>query len=236
MSVLIAAAARHRGPSVAAAAGKASFSTSFTGTENPLSESGAWTEGTIMSAGAGTKTACQKSTGGFGTMVSFDGTNFTDSCAALSQTFGPDQEVLCTLGNVSAPNGLETEILLRADITTAHIFTYELDCVLSGGGISLVRWDMTVANPNTFLVLRAHPPLEVAFNDGDQVYGSIVGTLITCKYKAGAGALTTLFTYDTAGDTTKYSTGKPGVGFWNETGSAGNQNKLTWKNFLANEL
>jgi hypothetical protein len=212
-----------------------SFSTTFPATENPLSQSGAWTEGTIMSAGAGTKTACQSATGAFGTMVSFDGTNFTDSCACLSG-FKNDQEVLCTLLNNAAPNGLETEILLRADITSAHIFLYELDCVLSGGGISLVRWDMTVASPNSFTVLRAHPPNEVNFQDGDQVYGSIVGTLVTCKYKAGAGSLTTLFTYDTASDTTKYSTGNPGIGFWNETGSSANQPKLKWKDFLANQL
>jgi hypothetical protein len=213
----------------------ASFTTTFPDTENPMSQSGAWTQGTIMSAGAGTKTAVQSATGAFGTMVSFDGTNFIDSCACISG-FGANQSVLCTLGNTSAPNGLETEILLRADITSAHIFTYELDCVLSGGGISLVRWDMTVANPNTFVVLRAHPPNEVNFQDGDQVYGDIVGTLITCKYKAGAGSLTTLFTYDTSVDSTKYSTGNPGDGFWNETGVAGNQNKLKWKDFTANQL
>jgi hypothetical protein len=95
---------------------------------------------------------------------------------------------------------------------------------------------MTVANPNNFTVLRAHPPNEVNFQDGDQVYGDIVGTLITCKYKSGAGPLTTLFTYDTSGDSVKLSTGNPGVAFWNETGSAGNQNKLKWKDFTANQL
>jgi hypothetical protein len=47
-------------------------------------------------------------------MVSFDGSQYVDSCACLSG-FGPDHEVLCTISNRGAVNGLEVEILLGAD-------------------------------------------------------------------------------------------------------------------------
>lgn len=226
------------GPLVFSPISGLTFSTSFPApAENPISQSGAWQNASIMSAGAGTKKDVQTAAGeAYGTMVNFDGTNFTDAAAHITQAFHADQEVTCTLLNNAAPNGLETEILLRADFTSAHVFTYEIDCVLSGPLLNLVRWDMTVANPNTFVELRTGVSGEVAMADGDQVYASIVGTVITCKYKPSGGSFSTLFTYDTSGDATKYSSGKPGVGFWNETGVAANQVKLGWKDFLANGL
>jgi hypothetical protein len=132
---------------------------------------------------------------GYGTMVSFDGSQYVDSCACLSG-FGPDHEVTCAIANSGAVGGLEVEILLRADITSDHVFLYELDCVYAEGGIDLVRWDMTKANPNSYTFLRKrHTVLrkllggEVPFSDGDQAYAKIVGTVVTCRYKlAGRGA------------------------------------------------
>jgi hypothetical protein len=161
--------------------------------------------------------------------------NFIDSCACLSG-FGPDHEVTCTIANSAAVSGLEVEILLRAAIAPNHISLYEIDCITSISGISLVRWDMTTANPNSFTVLRNFQVGEVPLADGDQVYGSIVGTLITVKYKRAGGAFSTLFTYNTAADSVKYSSGNPGISFWNETGSAANQSKFAWSNFTANTL
>lgn len=213
-----------------------SYSTNFPLTENPLSEGGLWIPGTVFAQGAATKGAPQTASGhAYSTMVSFDGTNFDDSIACLSG-FGANHEVTCTVANAGGATGLEVEILLRSDITSAHIFQYELDCVFNLGGIHLVRWDMTAGSPNSFTSLRAGQSNEAPLADGDQVYGSIVGTVVTCKYKPFGGSFTTLFTYDTAGDTTKYSTGNPGIGFWNETGSATNQPKLAFSSFAANTL
>ena len=101
---------------------------------------------------------------------------------------------------------------------------------------------MTKANPNSYTVLRkSHTVLrkllggEVPFSDGDQVYAKIVGTLVTCRYKrVGEGAFSDLFTYDTAHDPVRYSSGNPGIGFWNETGAASNQSKFAWSSFTAN--
>lgn len=219
----------------AALAGPKSYSTSFPLTQNPISESGKWISGSVFSDGAASKTDVQTAGKAFGTMNAFDGTNFTDSCACLTG-FGPNQEVTCTVANASAITDLETEILLRADITPAHVFLYEFDCVFGLKGIHLVRWDMTLALPNAFTQLRAGQSNEALFNDGDQVYGSIVGTLITCKYKPFGGSFSTLFTYNTNLDGIQYATGNPGIGFWNQTGSSTNSPKFAWADFAANTL
>lgn len=214
------------------------FFTNFPATENPISQAGAWTNASIMAAGAATKKNVQTNGAeAYGTMVSFDGTNFTDAGACLTSPFSANQEVTCTLLNNSAPFGLETEIFLHTDFTAAHIFTYEFDLVLSSKEVILTLWNMTVASPNAFTTLRAGVGGEIPMTDGDQYYASAVGTVLTFKFKpVGSGSFSTLFTYDTAGDAVKFSSGRPGVGFWNETGVAGNQPLLGWKDFLANGL
>jgi hypothetical protein len=216
------------------------YTTNFSLSENPINEGGCWISGRIFG-----KTDVQTAPGkAYGTMVSFDGSQFIDSCACL-KGFGPDHEVLCTISDSGAVNGLEVEILLRADITPDHIFLYELDCVYNKYGIDLVRWDMTKANPNSFTVLRkSRTGLlrkllggEVLFSNGDQVYGKIFGTVITCRYKrVGAKAFSDLFAYDTAQDPVRYSNGNPGIGFWNDTGNASHQSKFGWSDFTANTL
>jgi len=216
-----------------------SYTTNFRFGENPINESGHWINGAEFG-----KTDVQTVPGkAYGTMVSFDGSQYIDSCACLSG-FGPDHEVFCTISNSGAVNGLEVEILLRAEIAADHIFLYELDCVYGARGINLVRWDMTKTNMNSYTVLRdSHRFLhrirggEVPFADGDQVYARIVGTLVTCAYKRfGEEAFLELFTYDTAHDPVRHSRGNPGIGFWNDTGNSANQSKFAWSSFTANTL
>jgi hypothetical protein len=207
------------------------YSTNFPLTESPISEGGRWTNGGIFG-----KTNVQTSPGkAYGTMVAFDGKNYIDSCACL-KGFGPDQTVTCTIANSGGFSGysLELEILLRADITADHIHVYEVDCVYGDLGINLARWDMTRANPNAYTVLRARQQGEAPFATGDQVQASIIGTLVTVKYKrAGATAFSTLFAHDTAGDSLRYSTGNPGIAAWNETGNAADESLFAWTNFSA---
>jgi hypothetical protein len=209
-----------------------SHSTTFPLTENPISEGGAWTGGDIFIG----RTDVQTGNGNvYGTMINFDGANYMDSCAHL-QGFGANHSITATIYNNGATNGLEIELLLRADITSQHSFAYELDCYWTGHGIALVRLDQTTANRNAFAILRNYVPNETPFNNGDQVYGSIVGTVITCRYKRTGGSWSTIFTYDTAPNGTKHSTGNPGVGFWNETGSSANNGKFAFSDFLAQTL
>lgn len=208
------------------------YTTNFPLTENPISDGGRWTSGGVFG-----KTDVQTAAGrAFGTMVSFNGSQYIDSCACL-RGFGADHEVFCTISNNDAANGLEVEILLRADLTPEHAFLYELDCVYSDRAIHLARWDMTKENPNSFAELGKFMGGHVPLSNGDQVHAKIVGTVITCQYKrADRAAFSRLFTYDTARDAVRHTSGNPGIGFWNETGSASNQSKLAWSNFTANTL
>jgi hypothetical protein len=211
---------------------KLSYTTNFPLGENPISEGGRWINGGIF----GAKTNMQTSPGkAYGTMVGFDGSHYLDSCACL-KGFGPDQEVTCTIANAGNFSGysLELEILLRATIAADHIYTYEVDCVYGGDGIDLVRWDMTKANPESYTPLRSRVQGETPLANGDQVFASIIGTLVTVKYKrAGASSFSPLFTHDTAGDSIRYSTGNPGIGAWNQTGSASAESLMAWSSFAA---
>lgn len=217
------------------------YTTTFPLTENPISESSAWVNGSVFSQGAATKTDVQTGSGNaYGTMVSFDGTNFIDSIAHLAQWSSSNHEVTGTFANSGAVNGLEAELFLRLSITPTHVFGYELDCVYSGSHVVLVRWDMTAASPNAFssppLADSAGSGVTTNFADGDQLYASVVGNIITAKYKAVGGSFQTLFTHDISGDSTSYSSGAPGIGFWNQTGSSANQPLLGWKDFTAVSL
>lgn len=218
-------------------AGK-SYMTAFGATENPLSQGGLWTNGGVFSDGAASKTNMQSgANGAYGTMVSFDGTNYIDSCACLSGFTG-NHSTQGTIANAGGFSGfsLELELLLNATITSSVVTLYEVDCVFGGPGIDLVRWDMSLGSPNAFTTLRNRVDGEVPFNNGDQVYASKSGTLITVRYKSSGGAFSTLFTYDTVNDATKYTGGNPGIGAWNQTGNAGDESLFAWSSFTAIDL
>lgn len=212
--------------------GPSSFFSSFGATENPISEGGAWVSGGIFSG----RTDVQLASGNaYGTMTTFSG-NFIDSCCHLSNWNAADHSIECTVHNSSAVTGLECELLLRCDITSGHVFAYEIDLYKGGNGLALVRWDATTATPNAYEQLRAYVSDEVPLAHGDKVYGEIRGTVIVCKYKPVAGSWSTIFTYDTAGDTTKLTNGKPGMGFWNDTGNGANSPNFAFSDFLATAL
>jgi hypothetical protein len=205
-----------------------SYTTDFNLSENPISEGGAWLSGAVAP-----RTQVQTGNGNaYGTMVSFNGRDYPDSVACLAGPFPANQQITATLYNNGAVSGLEVELLLRCDFSLTRAFCYELDLVLSGGHVSWVRWDMTTANPNTYQVLVAGPPgSNIHFNDGAVWTARIVGTVLTAICDG-----VTVLTYDTANDGVKYSGGKPGIGFWNETGSSANSPKFAWKNFAAVSL
>jgi hypothetical protein len=145
-------------------------------------ESSEWINATAFTSGS--KTAVQTGSGNaYGTMVSHTAPAFEDSAAHLAGIWPADHEVTVTLSNSAAPDGLEAEILLRADFTGAHAVCYEVDCYKAGGGIALVRWDNTTGSPESFTVLRNYVASEVALANGDQVRARIQGTLITVWYR-----------------------------------------------------
>lgn len=203
------------------------YTTSFPLTELVISEGGAWTSNAVAP-----RTPVQTANGNaFGTMSSFDGVNFNDSAACLSQSFSADQQITATLYNNGAIDGLEAELLLRCDFSPTRAFCYELDLTISGQ-LNWVRWDMTSSSPNAFQVLvSVTRPSAAHYTDGAVWTARVVGTVLTAICDG-----VTVLTYDTAGDATRLSAGKPGMGFWNSTGSSSNSPKLGWKDFTATAI
>lgn len=201
-----------------------SYSTNFPLTENPLSESGTWINGSISSP----RTSAQSVSGhAYGTMSSFDGTNFDDSVAILAKTFHQNQSVQGTLFNSGAINGQEAELVLRGNISASSNTGYETDLVLVTNSVNLVSWN---GPPNNFTTL-ASATSGVSFANGAVWSAQIVGTVITIKCNG-----TTVLTHDTAGDAFQIASGSPGMGFWNETGSSTNSPNLGWSHFQASDL
>lgn len=202
-----------------------SYTTSFARAEVPISEDRRWTSGGINPSRTAVVTDGAHA---YGTMGSFDSTNFIDSIAILTPSFPANQSVQGTIYNSSALSGQEAELVLRGNLTTVTNTGYEIDLVLSSGSISVVSWN---GPANTFTVLQSGITANVSFVDGAVWYAQIVGTVITVKCNG-----TTVTTYDTVSDAFKVASGNPGIGFWNQTGSVANSTKLGWKSFTAGSL
>ena len=200
-----------------------SYSTNFNATENPISESGAW-----LSAATINSNVTNVQTGGgiaYGTMISFDTVNYIDSIALMTGTFSVNQSVQATLSNSSAVSGLEAEIWLHGNITPTTVTGYEVDLVYGSGNLYLARWN---GPANNYTQVAGPISANVVLTNGAVWYAEIVGTVITVKCNG-----TSVLVYDTAAEgASKITSGNPGIGFWNETGSAGNQNKLGWTDFV----
>lgn len=201
-----------------------SFSTSFPLTENPISQGGAWISGGINPPRTDART---DGVHAFGTMSSFDGTNFPDSIAILSQIFPGNQWVQGTVWNTGAVDNTEIELVLRGNLTSSTNTGYEIDIVHGGPIINLVSWN----GPDNDFTIIATQTSGITVNDGNIFYAQIVGTVITIKLNG-----TTVLTHDTSGDAFKIASGSPGIGFWNQTGSSTNSPLFGWKSFSAGSL
>lgn len=200
------------------------YATNFPLTENPISEAGLWIPGGISSPRTNPQTV---GTHAYGTMSSFDGTNFIDSIAVLNAPFSANQSVQGTVWNTGAVDGLEIELVLRGNISALSNTGYEVDIVHTGPSVGLVSWN---GPPNAFTILTTSN-VNVSISDGDVWFAQMVGTVVTVKCNGNL-----VLTYDTAGDAFKIASGTPGIGFWNQTGSATNSPNFGWKHFQASNL
>lgn len=115
------------------------FSTDFTGTENPLSEGGAWTRGDSLSTDL-------RKTGGkcFGTLDGVSG--FNDSNEHITPaTWGLTNDVIAKVtiyrdAGINAGLNHEMELLFRASHPTSSQ-TQQYEVLLNhGGGVVFVKW------------------------------------------------------------------------------------------------
>lgn len=212
---------------------KRSYSTSFPATENPIDEGGRWRNGgavgidwTNMRTGLGDDGTTQIA---YGTQSVHGTPPFDDSIACLSG-YGPDHQITGTIyRGPEITNQQEVELHVRCSMVANSIQTYELDIDNRQTKVSWVRWDGAI---NSFVSL-ANTNTNVVTSDGAVWTARVVGKILTAICNG-----VTVLTYDTTGDSTKYSSGNPGIAAWRENtfGTPGPSNAYGWKNIVVLEL
>jgi hypothetical protein len=170
------------------------YSTNFDGTENPLSEGGAW-------AHVGRDwTKAQKVNGvAFGTQTGSGG--YDDSYAHLSG-FIPDQCGSAVIQRTSGGSGIhEVEILLRWSDSAHSAQGYECNLSYDGSYAQIVRWNGPFGD-FTYIGWAAEAPVP---ETGDTFSASIIGDQIIAYYNDVPIMQATDGTY---------ATGNPGIGFY----------------------
>jgi hypothetical protein len=175
-----------------------SYTTSFDGTENPLSESGAWTK---------TATAWQAIETASGRAYASAYTESYDDAYSLLSGFPADVQAEATIYK-NGTFAYECELLFRMAQTTTTVRGYE--CLFNvDGNKQVVRWNGAQGN-FTSLSGTAHNSMP-ALVTGDKVRARIVGSTIDTYYiPISTGIAVPLATYI---DTT-YTDGQPGIAFY----------------------
>lgn len=193
-----------------------SFSTTFSGTENPISEGGAWVKSGLTD---GIDWKAVKTAGGLasGTQVA-PFTNYDDSLALLSG-FRPIHRVSCVLhvANQGARNAgtssHEVEILLRSDITANSVFLYECNIGYSGATgfySQIIKIDGTFIPAGQMDGGNTTPDVF----DGDIFTAEIIGTTTPTINSYLNGSLIQTATDNGSYVGAAYTTGQPGIGFF----------------------
>ena len=178
------------------------YTTNFSRTENPISESGNWTNG---KADGLDWFDVETSPGrAFGNQTTGE---YTDPTAILKGNWGPDQTVTAKVfcNNPTSSYYQEVEIRLRSSISAHSCTGYEIfwRCLTDSNAYTQVaRWNGPVRD-FTYLDNK-HSGVGYGVANGDTVSASMVGNLISV-YRNGS----LLFTVT---DST-YKTGNPGMGF-----------------------
>jgi hypothetical protein len=152
-----------------------------------------------------------------GLCFSGSGTGVNDSVAVLAgNNWCLNQKITSTLRILGGFGAAEVEHHLRMTITSTQIFSYEIDFVLQGNHIDIVKW---LGNQGSFSVLSGGNAITAA--DGDLIESAIVtsgsSAIITVKQN---GSLIASFT-----DTSPYTSGNPGLG---GEGNGGTPSNLCW--------
>jgi hypothetical protein len=177
----------------------ATYATRFPFTENPISDSGHWTNGKTAALDWGDVSTTP------GLAIGHAGpARYADATALLKGTWGPDQSAEATVYAGKTFGSPEVELRLRSSLS-AHVATgYEISNSVSteaSAYLIIVRWNGRLAD---FTYLANLHGQQYGVKTGDVVKATIVGNVITA-YKNGV--LLAQVTDKT------YSTGNPGMGF-----------------------
>lgn len=206
------------------------YSTSFAGTEAPVSEGGAWinqsTNRTLVDTSGGIA---------FGTQV---GGAFDDSYAHLTAAWpSADYTIEATVSKGSTSGIQEVELLFRVTDSAGspNVHLYEINFAHNGQYVDFVRWDGGISGPDfTYLIPSQTFNIPGGVNNGDILRGRMVGNKLTAWINQGSGFALIGSASDTAGPNggAVYTTGTPGIGFFKTAGS-GAMNQYAFSDFLA---
>lgn len=193
------------------------YSTSFSGTENPLSEGGLWTNG-----GAFGVSSMRKSGGlCYGTqVVNATVPPYVDSIAAYtSGVWGPDQWVIGTVFSQNPQNGSSTtfqelELWVRVtfgpDSTLCKGYDTNIRVVTDGSGYCQIGRRNGTVNDTNFAGGSDNTVTGITLATGNRIALSVIGNTIRV-YKDSGGGFSLI---NSAVDTTYPTGGAPGIGHW----------------------
>lgn len=203
----------------------ATYTTTFPGTETPISESGNWTSGKSV----GLDWSNCVTAGGVvrGSQTSGGGPTYSDSTALLTGTWASNQTVTVTFQKGSPDENLypEVEIRLRSALSAHSCRGYEClwslrtssDCY-----VSIVKWNGPFGD---FVGVANATGAAYAIADGTILKASVVGSTIT-MFTNGVAML--------QGTDTTWTNGTPGIGF-DHNGSAAEDAKFGFTSFTATD-
>jgi hypothetical protein len=191
-----------------------SYTTDFNGDEQPLSESGVWSN-----IGKDWTSVVKKDGVAFGT---HHATGYNDSYAVLSG-FGPDQRVAGTIfitGKFSANQ--EIELLLRWTQSAHHASGYEILWDARNAYGYIVRWNGALGDFTKLQRLNFPRPART----GDLMSAQILGKHITVYLNGKlVGGVTD----------SMWGTGNPGIGFFSEDPSGKQNGRFGFTRFTATD-
>lgn len=221
------------------------YSTTFPLTENPISDGGQWQ---IRQSSDATRWGAVQTNGTMAYGVSQPGT-FGDPTAILTGTWGPDQTVQGTV-KIGTPSsrGHEIELRLRTTISSASITGYETYCSITTGEhyCYIARWNGPV---NSYCNIQDAGFGTPTLATGDVLKATVTGTnpvSITLYRQAGGTGSFTQVAHASDNGSANYSdcpggaapggvpftSGNPGIGFWNAVDSNWNWG---WSSFTASD-
>lgn len=200
------------------------YSTNFPATENPISEGGHWING--LTAGIDWENV--RTTPGFAFGTETGSVNYNDSTALLTGTWGPDQTVQATVRSVNPNSNIfeEVELRLRSNLSAHSATGYEINfrCLKTSQAYAqIVRWNGALGS---FTYLDARDGSQYGVASGDVVKATIVGNVITAYINGNQILQVT---------DSKFSSGKPGIGFYNQGGTSSTNADYGFTNFMASD-
>lgn len=193
------------------------YTTNFSGTENPLEEKSKW----ILGGRDGLDWSNIRTTTNlaYGTQAGNTGPPYDDSVALLTGVWGADQTVTATVKttNQNSTAFCEVELWVRACIGPHWLTGYETNfrCTHDGSQyLGIVRWNGPL-NQYTQIVANVNSPTNPGLLDGDTIKVTMIGNTITAYINAASIAS---FDVTTAAANpygpVAYTSGNPGFGHW----------------------